>query len=273
MRLNFRSGSLDGRTVEVTGDRFVLGRAIDSDLSLPDSKVSRHHAELVRRGDVWAVRDLDSSNGTFVDGRAVTGEVVLHGGETLRVGDHEATVELDAPVAAPAPRHRGYTTLLRRTDERVRRATIVAGVAVLIAGGLAAAAVAGVFGGGSGGDGLDVRALVRTATPSTLRIAMAAGGRPYAGGSGWVLDAEAGEIVTNGHVASAGTSAAVALAGERERDAEIVGMDVCQDVALLRTSDTSGLRTMPQSRQRDVAAGDPVVALGSLPRSRPRTTS
>jgi len=50
-------------------DRFVVGRASDCDICLPSDGVSRRHCEIFHDGNDWWVRDLDSSNGTFVDGR------------------------------------------------------------------------------------------------------------------------------------------------------------------------------------------------------------
>ena len=53
-----------GRTV-------VVGRGVDSDLTIYDPTISRRHAELTAGPDGVAVRDRDSSNGTFVNGRRV----------------------------------------------------------------------------------------------------------------------------------------------------------------------------------------------------------
>jgi S1-C subfamily serine protease len=81
-------------------------------------------------------------------------------------------------------------------------------------------------------------------------------------GTGWVLDAKRGEIVTNAHVASAGQTVKVALPGGKARDARVVAINFCQDVALVRTPDTAGLRTMPLVTQDRLSEGDPVVAIG-----------
>ena len=51
--------------------RFVLGRALGNDLPVLDPTISRRHAEVWREGEVVQVRDLGSSNGTFVNGRRV----------------------------------------------------------------------------------------------------------------------------------------------------------------------------------------------------------
>jgi hypothetical protein len=67
-------------------DRLTVGRSSDNDLVVADSAVSRHHAILERFGDTWFVRDLNSSNGTDVNGDRVIGERALRNGDELLVG-------------------------------------------------------------------------------------------------------------------------------------------------------------------------------------------
>jgi len=62
-----------------------IGRTHANSIRLHDTEVSRNHAELVRRGDTYVVRDLGSSNGTFVNGRLVN-ENELHSGDQVQVG-------------------------------------------------------------------------------------------------------------------------------------------------------------------------------------------
>ena len=168
-------------------------------------------------------------------------------------------------------RQRGYTTLFRRQNRRLQIVTGVAVVAVLVALGVGIAAAAGVFT-GSSEKSLDVAALVRKAKPSVVLVnlkvnadigkALELKNNRTGNGSGWVLDADKGEIVTNGHVVNGGQSIAVALPGGHERDAKLVGVNLCQDVALVKVSDTSGLETIPEVRQSELSEGDQVVALG-----------
>jgi len=65
----------------------TVGRAEDCDLSMLDGSLSRRHATLSRGKDGrYALKDLGSSNGTFVNEKRVAGSVTLGGGETLRFG-------------------------------------------------------------------------------------------------------------------------------------------------------------------------------------------
>ncbi|RIK75228.1 MAG: histidine kinase [Planctomycetota bacterium] len=63
----------------------TIGRTHTHSIRLHDTEVSRNHAELVRRGDGYVVRDLGSSNGTFVNGKAIQ-EHELVSGDQVQVG-------------------------------------------------------------------------------------------------------------------------------------------------------------------------------------------
>lgn len=63
-----------------------IGRAPGSMLRLTHHTVSRMHAQLRHNGTGWSLRDLGSSNGTWVNGRRVTGSVVVHPGDHVQFG-------------------------------------------------------------------------------------------------------------------------------------------------------------------------------------------
>jgi len=66
-------------------DRTTAGRRPDSDIFLDDVTVSRKHAEFVRRGDHFVVRDVGSLNGTYVQ-RDRIDEAVLRDGDEVQIG-------------------------------------------------------------------------------------------------------------------------------------------------------------------------------------------
>jgi len=82
-----RSGSLKGQRLAIRTPVVNIGRADYNDLVLPDESVSTTHAKLQRREGVWILVDLDSTNGTFVDGDQIKGEVPLAPGATVRFGE------------------------------------------------------------------------------------------------------------------------------------------------------------------------------------------
>jgi pSer/pThr/pTyr-binding forkhead associated (FHA) protein len=63
----------------------VIGRSVACDLTLADPTVSRWHAELIRDGERWIVRDMGSTNGTRVNGWRVR-RAVLEPGDVLALG-------------------------------------------------------------------------------------------------------------------------------------------------------------------------------------------
>src|SRR2546425_6228774 len=82
-----RGGALKGQRLSVKTPVVNIGRADYNDLVLPDESVSTTHAKLQRREGVWVLVDLDSTNGTFIDGDQIKGEAPLAPGATVRLGD------------------------------------------------------------------------------------------------------------------------------------------------------------------------------------------
>jgi len=86
-RLRWAGGDLD-----IDRRAIVIGRSRECDLVLDDRNVSRRHAELVREGDGFVLRDLDSTNGSSVNGRRVRTAPVASG-DTILVGSTSLTLE------------------------------------------------------------------------------------------------------------------------------------------------------------------------------------
>jgi pSer/pThr/pTyr-binding forkhead associated (FHA) protein len=71
-----------------------IGRATDNDVAVDNQRVSRYHAQMRWIESDWLVYDLDSTNGTFVDGERVSPDRprALRAGMQLRLGDHDLSV-------------------------------------------------------------------------------------------------------------------------------------------------------------------------------------
>lgn len=84
---------------------YSIGRAPGSMLRLNHFTVSRTHAQLRATSDGWKLRDLGSSNGTWVNGTRVTGSVRVRPGDTVRFGQagFKLVLGTTAPPAATAP--------------------------------------------------------------------------------------------------------------------------------------------------------------------------
>lgn len=94
------SAGMTGRTHELKVDKTTIGRVEDNTFQIAEPSVSSHHCELVLRGNEVVVKDLNSTNGTFINGEKVS-ESVLKAGQVLRLGQIEMRLESDA-TAAPS---------------------------------------------------------------------------------------------------------------------------------------------------------------------------
>ena len=81
-----RSGTLKGQRIQLRTPVINIGRADYNDVVLPDESVSTSHAKLQRREGVWILTDVESTNGTFVDGERVQGDAPLAPGAMVRFG-------------------------------------------------------------------------------------------------------------------------------------------------------------------------------------------
>jgi hypothetical protein len=118
-QLVVKSGPEPGQAFTLEEDEIQIGREASNDIAINDMEVSRRHARLTRRSGGYAIEDLGSTNGTFVDGVRLTGQRLLQGGETITLGenvslaytatpfDPDATLvgapHLETEVEAPPP--------------------------------------------------------------------------------------------------------------------------------------------------------------------------
>jgi pSer/pThr/pTyr-binding forkhead associated (FHA) protein len=93
---------MTGRTFELVVERTTVGRVEDNTFQIADSSVSSHHAEILLRGSDIVIKDLNSTNGSFINGEKIS-ETVLKPGQTLRFGQVELKIDDGKPVSAPPP--------------------------------------------------------------------------------------------------------------------------------------------------------------------------
>jgi len=91
VKLIGQKGPAQGNDWLLKGDRFTIGRDPTNDIYVADPKISRVHAEIVRREGQLYVVDNRSTNGTFLNGMRIT-EGVLREGMSLKVGNCEFTL-------------------------------------------------------------------------------------------------------------------------------------------------------------------------------------
>ena len=89
VKLMVLGGPMDGLELDVDGPELTIGRRDDQDFCLLlDPAVSRRHARLTVKGDVYWLEDVDSSNGVFIGDREdkIKGRVKLPLDTTFRLG-------------------------------------------------------------------------------------------------------------------------------------------------------------------------------------------
>jgi pSer/pThr/pTyr-binding forkhead associated (FHA) protein len=99
-KLVLLSAGMTGRTHELKVDKTTIGRVDDNTLQIPEPSVSSHHCEILLRGSDVVVHDLNSTNGTYINGEKVT-ESVIKPGQILRLGQIEMRLETEGSGAAP----------------------------------------------------------------------------------------------------------------------------------------------------------------------------
>ena len=101
--------------------RYLIGRSQHNDLSISSKHISRHHALLVRQGTVTLLMDLNSRNGTYVNSRRISNQVLMHD-DIITIGHHG--IKFSDPLAKgrEALDGRSFTeTVIMRNLEYMRR--------------------------------------------------------------------------------------------------------------------------------------------------------
>ena len=134
--IKFTSGPMEGRILNLSAQKYTIGRKPDRDLSFNDESCSGEHAELRLEGGEWKIIDLQSFNGTWLNKKKVT-SAVLASGDSVRVGvsifvfggtekqAQQNTAKDQAPVVASADelalveKMRGHADRIRREVGKV----------------------------------------------------------------------------------------------------------------------------------------------------------
>ncbi len=111
-RLMVRRGPQPNQAFEISKEVTTLGRDITNDIVINDRETSRHHLRLMRSGDTMTIEDLGSTNGTFVNGKRVSGVTPLQNGDMIGLGEtvtlalelyHSAQTSTPGASATPPP--------------------------------------------------------------------------------------------------------------------------------------------------------------------------
>jgi serine phosphatase RsbU (regulator of sigma subunit)/pSer/pThr/pTyr-binding forkhead associated (FHA) protein len=91
--LVFLAGPIAGRRYKLGDGEYVIGRRSDCQIFVPDMRVSRRHARLVRNGEGWLLEDLGSNNGTYINGQRLQTATVLRHEDEIMIANNKIRVE------------------------------------------------------------------------------------------------------------------------------------------------------------------------------------
>lgn len=121
-KLTIEDDQTNKTVVHLVRDEYGLGRAEENAIRLTERNISRLHAQLERSNEHWALRDLSSYNGCYVNGQRVAGTLELNHGDLIQVGDYRLSLEneallvndQDATATVPAPRSAAPSSSVNR---------------------------------------------------------------------------------------------------------------------------------------------------------------
>ena len=99
--LIIHEGEKAGQRWMIQRDLVVLGRGSECDLLLPERQVSRQHVRIKHIDDQYVLEDLDSKNGTWVNGQQLKGERVLHDGDEIQIALAVKMIFVESEATAP----------------------------------------------------------------------------------------------------------------------------------------------------------------------------
>lgn len=114
-------GPEQGARYELGGQPAVLGRGMHSQIRIPDTEVSRMHAVIQQAGDGFQIVDRNSSNGTFVNGTAVTRKELAHG-DQIQIG--RTVLLYTSDEDEPPPLSNDLITILQQHDPTDRSSIV-----------------------------------------------------------------------------------------------------------------------------------------------------
>jgi pSer/pThr/pTyr-binding forkhead associated (FHA) protein len=125
-RLWLTLGGEGPRSFALSGERTVVGRSPEADVQIDDEAVSWNHLEIERRGEVLMATDLDSRNGTALNGEPLDRPRRLRDGDTLIVGGCRLEVSTGAATPVGATVAATEPGVALSEEERATAAALVA---------------------------------------------------------------------------------------------------------------------------------------------------
>jgi len=150
-RLLGQSSEIAGQVFELSEAKITVGRTPDNKIHIADNSVSSHHAELILDGSDYSVRDLDSTNGSRVNGEKIStsalrrGDTLLYESETDRIDLPLPELHIGVPLDESASRGRPAHFVSSGPSLRAPKKEKVPWTLLLILGSVVALGAIGYF--------------------------------------------------------------------------------------------------------------------------------
>lgn len=92
-RLEFSIGAFSGQRFDIDASGATIGRKDDNSIVLKEATISGYHAKIVFNNGNFYIEDLNSSNGTYINGRQITTTILQHG-DVFKLGSNEGTISV-----------------------------------------------------------------------------------------------------------------------------------------------------------------------------------
>jgi len=107
-RLTIIKGFNKGEVYPLEADEIIIGRGEENEIVLNIAEVSRTHAILTKAEEGFMIKDLGSTNGTYVDKKKIGGKYLLKPGDTVMLGEaiymtYQADLDPEETLVAPRP--------------------------------------------------------------------------------------------------------------------------------------------------------------------------
>ncbi|MBK6515648.1 MAG: FHA domain-containing protein [Polyangiaceae bacterium] len=115
------------KSLQLDHTEYNVGRDVANEIRLTERNISRKHASLRQNGAGWVVRDLDSYNGTYVNGLRVAGEQHVSHGDVVQLGDYRLELVEEARILPQVPEQAAADPAVLPAHHRPDRLVVVVG--------------------------------------------------------------------------------------------------------------------------------------------------